>query len=172
MRQYCIALGLLEGGVVRVGVLGCPNLPQDAMLTTPGPLGCVFHAVRGDHTWVLMEDEVDTAVPARIPKGKLCKVSDVADPMWSVFCESVETGHSSHELSARVASILGVKSPPVRMDSQAKYGCMARGEASIFLRFPRAGYVENVWYVVIFQFALYCVLHVPFAKRLTDMPVR
>jgi 3'-phosphoadenosine 5'-phosphosulfate (PAPS) 3'-phosphatase len=79
------------------------------------------------------------------PMGEPVRVDDQGDPAWAVFCESVEARHSSHELSARVASLLGVKATPVRMDSQAKYGAMSRGNFHIFMRFPKKGYVENVW---------------------------
>lgn len=155
-RQYCIALALIDNGLVRLGVLGCPNLPQTSMLAVEddSDAGCLFHAVRGDGTFQVRDKDVrdpdGSSSPravdsADVPLGHRVVVSDVADPIWSTFCESVERGHSSHELSARVAAILGVSTPPVRMDSQAKYGCMARGDASIFLRFPRDGYVENVW---------------------------
>ena len=41
--------------------------------------------------------------------------------------------------------VLGVTQPPVRIDSQAKYGAMARGDAAIYLRFPHAGYREKIW---------------------------
>ena len=151
MRQYCIALGFIERGSVKLGVLGCPNLPLQTMIAKENDqTGCLFHAVKGDGSWMLPEKDLPSnhlspSKDTSSPIGKRINVSDVADPIWSVFCESVETGHSSHELSARVASILGVSAPPVRMDSQAKYGCMARGDVSIFLRFPRHGYVENVW---------------------------
>lgn len=40
---------------------------------------------------------------------------------------------------------LGVKAPPVRIDSQAKYGALSRGDGAIYLRFPRKGYVEKIW---------------------------
>ncbi|CDF40827.1 3'(2'),5'-bisphosphate nucleotidase SAL1 [Chondrus crispus] len=149
MRQYCIALGLIDGGVARVGVLGCPNLPLTGMEApdTGSDIGCIFHAEQGEGTWMLAEGDVDTSTKSTTATvgGKRCVVSKVAEPSWTEFCESVERGHSSHELSARVAEILKVTAPPVRMDSQAKYGCMARGDVSIFLRFPRDGYVENVW---------------------------
>jgi 3'-phosphoadenosine 5'-phosphosulfate (PAPS) 3'-phosphatase len=79
------------------------------------------------------------------PMGEPVHVDDQGDPAWAIFCESVEARHSSHELSARVASLLGVKATPVRMDSQAKYGAMSRGNFHIFMRFPKKGYVENVW---------------------------
>lgn len=32
-----------------------------------------------------------------------------------------------------------------RMDSQCKYGVIARGEAEFFLRLPKSGYIEWIW---------------------------
>ncbi|MEZ6046645.1 MAG: inositol monophosphatase family protein [Planctomycetaceae bacterium] len=62
------------------------------------------------------------------------------------MCESVESGHSAHGLSARVAEALGIQNEPVRLDSQAKYAVVARGEADIYLRLPtRPGYREKIW---------------------------
>lgn len=60
---------------------------------------------------------------------------------------------------------LGVKAPPVRIDSQAKYGALSRGDGSIYLRFPRRGYVEKIWdhaagYIVVagwYMFLKLCV---------------
>ncbi|VAI70115.1 unnamed protein product [Triticum turgidum subsp. durum] len=40
---------------------------------------------------------------------------------------------------------LGVQAPPVRIDSQAKYGALARGDGAIYWRFPHEGYRETVW---------------------------
>ena len=40
---------------------------------------------------------------------------------------------------------LGVWAPPVRIDSQAKYGALARGDGAIYLRFPHKGYKEKIW---------------------------
>lgn len=40
---------------------------------------------------------------------------------------------------------LGVQAPPVRIDSQAKYGALARGDGAIYLRFPHKGYREKIW---------------------------
>lgn len=63
-----------------------------------------------------------------------------------IFLESVEAAHSSHSFNDRLASILGVTRPPLRLDSQAKYGCLARGEGSAYLRFPTGvGYIEKIW---------------------------
>jgi hypothetical protein len=43
------------------------------------------------------------------------------------------------------AQALGVVLPPLRMDSQVKYGLLSRGEASIFMRFPPPSYREKIW---------------------------
>ena len=41
---------------------------------------------------------------------------------------------------------LGINTTPLRMDSQAKYAVVARGEADIYLRLPtRADYREKIW---------------------------
>ena len=42
-EQYAVALALIEGGEVVVGLLGCPNLPDAA-----GGRGLLFTAVRGE----------------------------------------------------------------------------------------------------------------------------
>jgi 3'(2'), 5'-bisphosphate nucleotidase len=58
----------------------------------------------------------------------------------------VESGHTSQSESERIAEMLGITTPPIRMDSQAKYATVARGEADIYLRLPtRKGYQENIW---------------------------
>jgi len=74
------------------------------------------------------------------------RVSDRDDPAAVRFCESVESGHSAHGDAASVADRLGITAAPLRMDSQAKYAVVARGEADIYLRFPtRADYREKIW---------------------------
>ncbi|KAK8360023.1 hypothetical protein V6Z12_A04G134600 [Gossypium hirsutum] len=40
---------------------------------------------------------------------------------------------------------LGAKALPVRIDSQAKYGALSRGDGAIYLRFPHKGYREKIW---------------------------
>jgi 3'(2'), 5'-bisphosphate nucleotidase len=62
------------------------------------------------------------------------------------FLESVEAAHSSHSFNDRVSSLLGITRNPMRMDSQAKYGCLARGEGGAYLRMPTGvGYQEKIW---------------------------
>ncbi len=42
MRQYAVCLGLLQDGEVVAGVLGCPNLPQGAVVDEDGGAGESF----------------------------------------------------------------------------------------------------------------------------------
>ena len=78
---------------------------------------------------------------------RTCTSADRDDPeSGRRFCESVESGHSAHGDAASVAERLGITAAPLRMDSQAKYAVVARGEADIYLRLPtRAEYREKIW---------------------------
>ncbi len=134
-EQYVVALALIEKGEVVLGVLGCPNL------VAPGvaEMGALFAAVRGGGATVrpIVED-IGEVVDVR--------VSDVGDANAARFCESVESGHSNQDDSAKIAAKLGITSEPLRMDSQCKYATVARGDASIYLRLPtRADYRECIW---------------------------
>jgi 3'(2'), 5'-bisphosphate nucleotidase len=47
-----------------------------------------------------------------------------------------------------LARALGITEPSVRLDSQAKYGVVARGDAAIYLRLPspkQPDYREKIW---------------------------
>jgi 3'(2'), 5'-bisphosphate nucleotidase len=133
--QYAISLALIVEGRIDVAILGCPNLPTQAGRETTGSL---FHAVRGEGSFVRGEGNNVDVVPVR--------VSGTTDSMAARLCESVESGHSVHGRSAEVAEKLGIVESPVRLDSQTKYATVARGEADIYLRLPtRADYVERIW---------------------------
>ncbi len=134
--QYAIALALIEGGVVTMGILGCPNLPCKSEHPAAAK-GCLFIAEKGCGT-VMTPLHSDEETPVR--------VDAVATPKDATFCESVESAHTSHSRSARIADILGVTRPPFRIDSQCKYAAVARGDASIYLRLPsKKGYQEKIW---------------------------
>lgn len=136
-EQYAIALALIEDGKVVLGVLGCPNLPANP--DGSGDPGTLLAATlgRGAATLPLNAATFD---------GTPIHVSDIADTARARFCESVESGHSNQSDSANVASTLGITAEPVRMDSQAKYAAVARGQASIYLRLPTsAEYREKIW---------------------------
>jgi 3'(2'), 5'-bisphosphate nucleotidase len=135
-EQYAVALALVVGGRVAVAALACPNLPLG-----PGhgdAVGAVFVAVRGQGSFVSPIDGDGRETPIR--------VSSQDDPAALRFCESVESRHSAHGESAAVATRLGIKAAPLRLDSQAKYAVVARGEAEVYLRLPTsADYREKIW---------------------------
>jgi len=135
-EQYAIALALICDGKVAAAVLGCPNLPLEPG-REDGTRGCLFAAARGGGATL-------RAVAGGPPHP--ISVSTVEEPADAVLLESVEGGHSSHDRTAAIGARLGLHRPPVRLDSQCKYGALARGEASIYLRLPRsAGYREKPW---------------------------
>ncbi|KAG5564286.1 hypothetical protein RHGRI_000476 [Rhododendron griersonianum] len=70
--------------------------------------------------------------------------SSPENPEEASFFESFEAAHSLHDLSSSIANKLGVKAPPARIDSQAKYGALSRGDGAIYLRFPHKGYREKI----------------------------
>lgn len=148
--QYAVALGLLVDGDVKVGVLGCPNLPVDDTVridpsigvdqSGSGPdVGVLVSAVLGQGAW-------SRPISNASQEGKKISMREVKDLTDATFCESVEAAHSNHSQQGRIAASLGVTKPSVRMDSQAKYASIARGAGDIYLRLPvKADYVEKIW---------------------------
>ena len=173
-EQYAVSLALIIDGRIEVALLGCPNLtatPGDTLETlshsngrgqgegssvssdnshrqpSPGGLGegeinstgAILYATRGGGAWVVPLDDL-TATPTAVHCSRL------ADPIEARFCESVESSHTSTSLSSRVADALGMHRAPLRMDSQAKYAIVARGDAEIYMRLPaKYGYKEKIW---------------------------
>ncbi|XP_041003203.1 SAL1 phosphatase-like isoform X2 [Juglans microcarpa x Juglans regia] len=139
--QYAIALALLDEGKVVLGVLACPNLPLasiggNRLHSSHDEVGCLFFAKVGAGTYM---QSLDGSSPIKV------NVSTTDNSEEASFFESFEAAHSSHDLSSFIAKKLGVKAPPVRIDSQAKYGALSRGDGAIYLRFPRKGYREKIW---------------------------
>jgi 3'(2'), 5'-bisphosphate nucleotidase len=118
---------------------GRPGEGEPQRQHSPRTPGAIFYAVRGGGSWVVPLDDT-TVAPARV------HCSHLADPIEARFCESVESSHTSTSLSSRVAEALGIHREPIRMDSQAKYAIVARGEAEIYMRLPaKYGYKEKIW---------------------------
>lgn len=137
--QYAIALALVVDGQRQVAALCCPHLPN--ALDAAETRGQAFLAVRGEGA-VQKPITPDTdAVPTPI------HTSDTTDPSRSRFTESFVSSHSSHDLAVAAGNRLGITADPIRIDSQAKYAIVARGEAEIYLRLPRPGtdYTERIW---------------------------
>jgi len=139
-EQYAISLALIVDGQISVAALGCPNLPLETG-SSEGP-GSLLFAVR-DRGAFVTSIEGDTFSP---DDATAIRVSAASTWPQARLCESVESGHSSHSRSAQIAESLGIVKPPVRLDSQAKYAVVARGEADVYLRLPtRKDYREKIW---------------------------
>lgn len=136
--QYAIALALVEQGQVKVAALACPALPLD--LDDPGsPTGCLFIAVRGQGAAMAPLEGSDFVT---------IRVTQESDRARLRFVESVEAAHGNHALQEAIAQAAGISQPSLRMDSQAKYGAVARGDAALYLRLPSAkypNYREKIW---------------------------
>ncbi len=133
-EQYAIALALVEGGEVKVGVLACPALPLDT-----GETGALFVAVRGSGA---------TVQPLAGGEARSIRVLSSDDPAYFRLIESVESSHGDRDLQNAVAKAAGILSPSVQMDSQAKYGVVASGRAAFYMRLPspkNPDYRENIW---------------------------
>ncbi len=144
-QQYAIALAYIVRGRPVVAVMGCPNLSLDTaqLEAIPHGTGCLFIAseheatrcepIRGEHA---------PSVSARVH----CNESD--RPL--VTTGSVEGAYSETDWSGRSFRALAehgfVLGERLKMDSQAKYAAVARGQADAYLRLPsRPGYVEAIW---------------------------
>jgi 3'(2'), 5'-bisphosphate nucleotidase len=133
--QYAIALALIEQGEVRLGLrvsklhfdIKFPVRKEDASWPCGG---------KGRFKWIGGKDK------------KPLSVSRMKDSSGAFFTESVEVDHSDHELHQRLAQKLNITRPPLQVDSQVKYGIVARGEAVLYLRMPspvEPNYKENIW---------------------------
>lgn len=137
-EQYAVCLALIVDSRVQLGVIGCPNLPA-SFADPSGPRGYLFVAVRGQGAYQLPLADPLTATPMRltIPQFNAETLN---------LLESVEKGHAKLSFNEHVAQLLGVARPPTRMDSQAKYCCLARGDGGAYLRMPvGSGYKEKIW---------------------------
>ncbi|PWZ00599.1 putative MET22-protein ser/thr phosphatase [Testicularia cyperi] len=147
--QYAVCLAFMVDGEVQVGVMGCPNLPHDAASPKPkegefgasdkrDDLGTLFIAVKGQGAF---QRPLSGGPETPISMRNIASLSEAS------FCESVEAGHSSQGTNARIAELLGIKSQPVRMDSQAKYASISRGDGDVYLRLPvgDGSYQEKIW---------------------------
>jgi 3'(2'), 5'-bisphosphate nucleotidase len=136
--QYAIALALVEDGQVKVGVLGCPALAL-TMDNPDGETGVLFVAVKGEGAAMLPLGGA-SLVPIHVAHG--------TDPAEWRFVQSFEATHGDFALQEAAAHAIGITRPPLRMDSQVKYGAVARGDAVLYLRFPSPespDYREKIW---------------------------
>lgn len=131
--QYAVALALVENGRPILGVLGCPRYP----ITDESQTGALFTGG--------LDLPAQMRLSAAAPPRPI-QVIESRDPLQARLCESVESSHTAHDRSAALISQLGIHPEPLRMDSQAKYAAVARGDAAIYMRLPvQKGYREKIW---------------------------
>lgn len=148
--QYAVCLALMVDGDVKVGVLGCPNLPVDDSAALTENIGANADDEEGKGVlFAAVQGQGATSRPltkGALADAKSIKMKTLGDLKDATFCESVEAGHSSHGDQAQIAAKLGISKPSVRMDSQAKYGSIARGAGDLYLRLPvKKDYQEKIW---------------------------
>ena len=163
--QYCIALCLLEDGRPTIGILACPNLPKtgtdfvwgkdDVEPTMDDHRGCIFVATNEGGCWQLS-----------LRPGQYCQRLDATTRLTAQgvvkssdarFCIGVEEGFADPDGKCKaMAKILhgstnaldkttGDIVKACRIDSQAKYGMLARGDAEFYVRLPKSDYREWIW---------------------------
>ena len=133
--QYAIALAYIVDGIVQLGVLGCPNLPHRLKDSGTEQRGCLFVAMRSEGTRLYTR------------AGDFLERVHVSEQVHC-FAESVESTHGDSDAHGKIAEALGITGSPVRMDSQAKYGIVSRGEAALYIRLPNPAYPdyrECIW---------------------------
>ena len=74
-----------------------------------------------------------------VPRQRL-QLEDVQDFKQTRFMESYESRHSDFSFTAAVAKDLGVTQPPLRMDSQVKYGAHVRCPEAFLYRVLHAAW--------------------------------
>ena len=133
-EQFAIALGLIQDGRVKAGILGCPNLELQENRT-----GCLVYAIAGEGSFML---DSDTGQPEKIA------ISSIEDPQNMRFVESYVSAHSNMDMQLQIAKTLDIGQDPVQMDSQVKYSMVSGGKAEIYLRIPHPktpNYKEKIW---------------------------
>lgn len=144
--QYAIALGLVENGTIQLGILGCPAL------TLGAHTGVLLVAMRGQGTRLFPLADLDLqagkTAEALFGEAQVLQVVQTTASDQFRFVESVEAAHGNQTLQQTIAQAVGITAPSVRMDSQAKYGAVAAGEAALYLRLPSPktpDYREKIW---------------------------
>ena len=130
-EQFAVAVGLVVDGKPVAGVLGLPRFRDD------GARGVVVWGAAGVGAFV---EDLRGGDPEPVA------VSDRADPRSVRVLGSVEAAHGDPVMVSAVIGALGIEGGWVRMDSQAKYGAIALGEAEVYVR-PRnrPDFRERVW---------------------------
>eukprot|EP00753_Platysulcus_tardus_P019762 PLAT7513.1.p1 GENE.PLAT7513.1~~PLAT7513.1.p1 ORF type:complete len:362 (-),score=151.36 PLAT7513.1:20-1060(-) len=147
--QYAVALARFVDGELTMGLLGCPALPPALVATVDGEeppalseeeeaaRGSVMLAAKGEGAWtVAMDGDVDGMTRL--------SVSDAVGEE-AVYTTSFVSSHSRHTIADDLSAAMHLSPARIRIDSQAKYAIVARGDAALYLRLPKGGYEQSTW---------------------------
>ncbi|HEX5472179.1 MAG TPA: 3'(2'),5'-bisphosphate nucleotidase [Lacipirellulaceae bacterium] len=143
-EQYAVALALIRDGIVKFGVLGCPELKNIALGTMDGGKdsdgGWIVAAACGGGTW------------AQSLSGgggwQRLRVSTRSYANEVRILRSVEKSHTNVDEIGQLGARLGTTESPLAMDSQAKYAVLAAGAGDVLLRLispSSPDYRERIW---------------------------
>ncbi|MBF0216078.1 MAG: 3'(2'),5'-bisphosphate nucleotidase [Candidatus Omnitrophica bacterium] len=152
--QYAIALALIENGEILFGALGCPNIDYE-----DGKKGCIFVAEKRRGARVIWIEDISVSRSIHVSADK--------DPGELKFVESFESAHTDHAAHDRLYGRLGVSAPHTRIDGQAKYALVARGDVSAYLRMQSPltpDYRQMIW-----DHAAGCVIVEEAGGKVTDI---
>jgi len=140
--QYACALAYVEGGIVQLGVLGCPNINPD-LKQEKGGEGSILIAFKGEGSWI------STLKGNLVPdQFRILTVSNTSRVEDARLMRSFESGHTNTSQVDAFQGALGGLADPVKMDSQVKYALLAAGEGEIYLRLlspDQMDYKEKIW---------------------------
>lgn len=143
-EQFAVCLALIVDGVVKCGVIGCPNLKlsqydnaKDQVQNVDESFGYIFRAVRGQGATF-----TDTL---SVSNWKPTHVRHLQNTKDMITLEGVEKSHSSHDEQDTIKSQLNI-TKSIHLDSQVKYCLLAMGLADVYLRLPiKMSYQEKIW---------------------------
>lgn len=136
-RQFSVAIALIENKKVKVGVLACPRITNLNSKKYYDKEGYLFFAERGKGAFLM---SLSRKVMHKIMANNENNIVDI------LYAESFDNSHININIHNRIANILNIKKPPVKVDSQIKYSLVASGDISFYLRFPQLlNYKEYVW---------------------------
>jgi 3'(2'), 5'-bisphosphate nucleotidase len=136
-QQYAVCLCLVEDGVKKVAVQGCPNLSLETLPMTEDSVdlekgGVIVSAVQAGGAFTQALSEGPLEEPKRIPQKKAAsKLNELRN------IESMASSSMSHIKIKHVCDKLGIAHPGVDIwAQQMKYIAMAIGGHDIMVRIP------------------------------------
>src|SRR5262249_31042890 len=121
-----------------------PNLPMNLRgpgKSPSGGLGQIYAASRGGGA-----EQIELGPQDVLGARTHLRVSSASDPALARWCERVESSDRNHDLTAQIVERVGIRAEPDRLDSQAKYAVVARGDSALYLRHSLSAiYREKVW---------------------------